>query len=127
VNQIQQLACGASRHRVSRSQGGQTLPECRISNPRETAWRLREAALAFDLDGNLANSSRPPDVEAPWSRQWRKKPVAQDGAAATKRPPRRKAPNQSFLGWLASDGYDAYREPVTCLRTRENQSDPIGE
>jgi hypothetical protein len=93
----------------------------------ETAWRLREAALAFDLDGNLANSSRPPDVEAPWSRQWRKKPVAQDGAAATKRPPRRKAPNQSFLGWLASDGYDAYREPVTCLRTRENQSEPIGE
>jgi hypothetical protein len=32
------------------------------------------------------------------------------------------APNQSFLGWLASDSYDAYREPVTCLRTRENQS-----
>jgi hypothetical protein len=34
VNQIQQLACGASRHRVSRSQGGETLPECRISNSR---------------------------------------------------------------------------------------------
>ena len=45
----------------------------------ETAWRLREAALAFDLDGNLVNSSRPPDVDAPWSRQWRKKPVAPDG------------------------------------------------
>ena len=45
----------------------------------ETAWRLREAALAFDLDGNLVNSSRPPDVDAPWSRQGRKKPVAPDG------------------------------------------------
>jgi hypothetical protein len=45
----------------------------------ETAWRLREAALAFDLDGNLVNSSRPPDVDAPWSRQQRKKPVAPDG------------------------------------------------
>ena len=28
----------------------------------ETAWRLRGAAMAFDLDGNLVNSSRPPDV-----------------------------------------------------------------
>jgi hypothetical protein len=45
----------------------------------QTAWRLREAPLAFDLDGNLVNSSRPPDVDAPWSRQWRKKPVAPDG------------------------------------------------
>ena len=45
----------------------------------ETAWRLREAALAFDMDGNLVNSSRPPDVDAPRSRQWRKKPVAPDG------------------------------------------------
>jgi hypothetical protein len=78
VNQIQQLACGASRHRVSRSQGGPNLPECRISNSKETAWRLREAALAFGLDEYLVNSSRPPDVDAPWSRQWRKKPVAPD-------------------------------------------------
>ena len=45
----------------------------------ETAWRLREAALFFDMDGNLVNSSRPPDVDAPRSRQWRKKPVAPDG------------------------------------------------
>jgi hypothetical protein len=90
----------------------------------ETAWRLREAALAFDLDGNLVNSSRPPDVHAPWSRQWRKKPVAPDGAAATKRPPRRR--QTTFLGWLASDSYDAYREPVTCLRTRENSICLIG-
>jgi hypothetical protein len=63
VNQIQQLSCRASRHRISRSQ----------------AWRLREAALTFDLDGNLVYSSRPPDVDAPWSPQWRKKPVAPDG------------------------------------------------
>jgi hypothetical protein len=45
----------------------------------ETAWRLRKAALAFDLDGNSVNSSRPPDVGAPRSRQRRKKPVAPDG------------------------------------------------
>ena len=75
----------------------------------ETAWRLREAALAFDLDGNLVNSSRPPDVDAARSRQWRKKPVAPDGGG-NEAAPRRKAPNQSFLGWLASDGYDAYRD-----------------
>jgi hypothetical protein len=82
---------------------------------KETAWRLREAALAFDLDGNLANSWRPPDVDAPWSRQWRKKPVAPDGGA-TKRLPRRKAPNQLFLGWLASDGHGAYRDHPGRLR-----------
>src|SRR5271156_6822504 len=75
----------------------------------ETAWRLREAALAFDLDGNLVNSSRPPDVDAPWSRLWRKKPVAPDGGdnEAASSP---EGAKPSFLGWLASDGYDAYRD-----------------
>jgi hypothetical protein len=79
VNQIQQLSCRASRHRISRSQGGQTWPEGRISNSRRLFGGFGEAALVFDLDGNLVNSSRPPDVDAPWSRQWRKKPVAPDG------------------------------------------------
>ena len=106
----------------------------------ETAWRLREAALAFDLDGNLVNSSRPPYVGTPRSRQWRKKPIVPDGSgneAASS--PEGAKPIVPGAGWraiamtparlipaatlaCASDSQGGRNGLVACLRTRENRS-----
>jgi len=108
VNQILQLACRASSHRISGSQDGQTLPECRISDSRRPLggfgkrhWLSTWTGI-WRTVGVRPTSMRPGRGNGGRNRSRR--------AATTKRLPQRKARNQSFLGWLASDGYGAYRD-----------------
>ena len=115
VNQILQLACHASSHRISGSQDGQTLPECRISDSRRPLggfgkrhWLSTWTGI-WRTVGVRPTSMRPGRGNGGRNRSRRT-------AGATKRLPRRKAPNQLFLGWLASDGHGAYRDHPGRLR-----------
>src|SRR5277367_2335123 len=115
VNQILQSACRASSHRISGSQDGQILPECRISDSRRPLGGFGKrrwlSSIAWARIRFASARRRRALVAATAEKTGRART-----AGATKRLPRRKAPNQLFLGWLASDGHGAYRDHPGRLR-----------